>query len=231
MPHFSCSHISIIRDAQPIVGDATFSCPPGSLTVITGANGSGKSTLLQGIMGLLEPEAVQGIIQLDTHNITELSLPDRARAGIFLIHQNPVVLPGISFATLMQEMFRVHGMHTNATQRAERIAAVLEMVGLPVCYADRAVHEGFSGGEKKRLELAQLLLMQPCVALIDELDSGLDAAGCAMAIDCLAQLRRAQPEMVCVVVTHSQAFAQSLKPDQWLVMEQGILRQQLVPSP
>lgn len=181
-------------------------------------------------MGLLDPEIVQGAIQVDGQSIVELSLPERARAGIFLIHQNPVVLPGISFATLMQEMFRVHGIHDSAIRRAERIAQALEMVGLPPSYADRAVHEGFSGGEKKRLELAQLMLMQPRVALIDELDSGLDTAGCGMAIDCLAQLRRLQPAMVCVVVTHSQAFAENLNPDQWLVMEQGILRQQMVPS-
>jgi Fe-S cluster assembly ATP-binding protein len=196
----------------------------GEVHALMGPNGSGKSTLANAIMGHPSLEVTEGEIRLLGENVTETAPEERARAGLFMAFQYPVAIPGVTVAKYLR-------MAVNARREArgeseiklkdfrKDTEAAMELMDIPREFSSRYLNDGFSGGEKKRMEILQLALLQPQLAVLDETDSGLD-------IDALRTVaagvdRLAGPEMGVLIITHYQRILHLVKPDFVHVMYDG----------
>lgn len=201
-------HLSISRNEKEVLSDISFVCAPGELIVIRGKNGAGKSSLLSAMMALPGIEIVSGEVLLDGESLRSRKTYEIARAGIFLAHQEPPAIDGVSLGVVARAALETMCGVSEVPEAQRRIRETLAELGLPEDFAHKTLHAGMSGGEKKRAELFQLVLLQPKFALLDELDSGLDAASCSVAATAIAKLRSQGTGFI--VVTHSDAFAETL---------------------
>ena len=150
----------------------------GEVVVLIAVNGSGKSSFARVLAGSNQYEVVGGEVELEGKNLLKMKMDERAKVGIFLAYQNPVALPGVKVFILCKTAHEAQGNRIESVvEFKKKIEDLLVRVGLPREYVGREVNEGFSGGEKKRLELLQLLLLQPKLAILDEIDSGMDVQG------------------------------------------------------
>lgn len=203
----SCKNISLSRDGKQIISGVSFVVADGELLVITGPNGVGKSTLLRGIAGIggREGIGVRGEVEDAQGSLEELSADERFRRGVMLTFQEPPALPGVSFLTVAREMlFAKTGIRPDVAEVYAQIRAVFQRVGIAESFIERSLFEGFSGGEKKRAELALLLLARPRIALLDEIDAGLDVDGRLVAREIVCELLVDGASVVCV--THNPDF-------------------------
>ncbi len=143
---------------------------PGELHVLMGPNGSGKSTLANTIMGSSQYKIVEGSINLNGEEINNLPTEERAKKSLFLSFQSPPEIPMVNYTKFLQAILEANGMEVDLN----RIKGVLRKVGLSGEFISREVNKGFSGGERKRAEMAQMLLLKPSFAILDEPDSGVD---------------------------------------------------------
>ncbi len=203
-------HLSISRAGKKILSDISFACAPGELVVIRGKNGAGKSSLLSAMMALPGVEIAGGDFLMNDESLIGKKTFEIARSGIFLAHQEPPAIDGVSLGVVARAALETMCGVAEVPEAQRRIRETLAELGLPEDFAHKTLHASMSGGEKKRAELFQLVLLQPKFALLDELDSGLDAASCAIAASAIAKLRL--EGMGFVVVTHSDAFAEVLQP-------------------
>ena len=219
-----------VRDLHVAVGEHSVLCgvscdiPPGSLAVLMGANGSGKSTLGMALAGHPRYRVTGGQALLAGQDLLALPAHERARAGLFVSFQAPPDVPGVKnnlfIRTALNAVHEARGQPpldafdflTSAKQAASAL-------GLPETLLARPVNEGFSGGERKRNELLQLALLQPRLALLDEIDSGLDVDG-VRAVVGLVQRLRAQGTAF-IVVSHYLTLIEQLQPDTVLRLDQG----------
>jgi len=170
-------HVSIETDEgeKQILRGVDLTVNSGEVHAIMGPNGSGKSTLAYVIAGHPKYQVTDGEVLLDGENILELSVDERARAGLFLAMQYPVEVPGVSVANFLRTAkTAIDGEAPKLRTWIKDVNEALERVTLDPSFAQRSVNEGFSGGEKKRHEIAQLELLNPKFAVLDETDSGLD---------------------------------------------------------
>jgi len=219
-----------VRDLHVAVGERTVlrgvSCDvqPGSLAVLMGANGSGKSTLGMALAGHPRYRVTGGQALLAGQDLLALPAHERARAGLFVSFQAPPDVPGVKnnlfIRTALNAMHEARGQPPldafDFLASARQAAGTL---GLPETLLARPVNEGFSGGERKRNELLQLALLQPRLALLDEIDSGLDVDG-VRAVVGLVQRLRAQGTAF-IVVSHYLTLIEQLQPDAVLRLDQG----------
>jgi Fe-S cluster assembly ATP-binding protein len=203
-------HLSITRAGKDILSDISFVCAPGELIVIRGKNGAGKSSLFAGIMGLLGVEIVSGDFRIGDMSYRSKKTHEIARAGIFLAHQEPPAIDGVTLGVVARAALEMMCGVTEIPEAQRRIRETLIELGLPEDFAHKTLHASMSGGEKKRAELFQLVLVKPKFALLDEIDSGLDATSCLIAASAITKLRLEGTGFV--VVTHSDAFAEALNP-------------------
>jgi len=215
-------HVSV-EDVEILKGlDLTVKA--GEVHAIMGPNGSGKSTLAQALAGHDAYEVTDGSATFLDQDLTEMPPEERARLGLFLAFQYPVEIPGISNAYFLQsslnEVRKSHGMdELDAIEFQELLAEKMELVNVPVHFADRNVNEGFSGGEKKRNEILQMAVMEPKLAILDETDSGLDIDALRIVSDGINNLR--SDKRAFVLVTHYQRLLDYVKPDYVHVLYQG----------
>jgi Fe-S cluster assembly ATP-binding protein len=219
-----------VRDLHVAVGERTVlrgvSCDvqPGSLAVLMGANGSGKSTLGMALAGHPRYRVTGGQALLAGQDLLALPAHERARAGLFVSFQTPPDVPGVKnnlfIRTALNAVHEARGQPPldafDFLASARQAAGTL---GLPEALLARPVNEGFSGGERKRNELLQLALLQPRLALLDEIDSGLDVDG-VRAVVGLVQRLRAQGTAF-IVVSHYLTLIEQLQPDAVLRLDQG----------
>lgn len=203
-------HVSL--NETEIVHGVSCSIAPGELVVLMGPNGSGKSTLANAIMGSptyqLNPPSK---IILDEVDITEAKTEEKARAGLFLGFQNPVPIPGVSVVKLLREV-----------QKDITIKKIREVATQLHCDDSlllRGMHDGFSGGEKKKLEMLQALLLANRYALFDEIDTGLDVDALKIVASGIISLKK--KGIGCMVITHYQRLISLLPVDRVLVMREG----------
>lgn len=208
-------HLSIARAGKKILSDISFVCEPGELVVIRGKNGAGKSSLLSALMALPGVEIVSGDLRIEDRSYRSNTTYEIARAGIFLAHQEPPAIDGVSLGVVARAALETMCGVTEVPEAQRRIREALAELGLPEDFAHKTLHSSMSGGEKKRAELFQLVLLKPKFALLDEIDSGLDAASCSIAASAIAKLR--SEGTGCIVVTHSDAFAEALNPTRILI--------------
>ncbi|HVX00812.1 MAG TPA: Fe-S cluster assembly ATPase SufC, partial [Candidatus Babeliaceae bacterium] len=195
----------------------------GTTHIIMGPNGSGKTSLALGLMGHPSYALSSGSITLNGKDITDLAIHKRAQAGFFLAFQQPYDIPGVSFFTFLQEAYRSMGGVASSEDLQVRVAQAFEFVGIAREYMFRPVNHGFSGGEKKRLELAQLLVLNPCVVILDEPDSGIDAEGIMMIARVIKAVKQKRPEAILIIITHNTQLAENLEPDAVHILVQGRL--------
>ena len=196
----------------------------GQVHALMGPNGSGKSTLANAIMGHPGLEITDGEIIFQDEDITEAAPEDRSRAGLFLAFQYPVAIPGVTVAKYLRMALNAHREARGEDQiklkdfRKDTEAA-MELVNIPKEFSSRYVNDGFSGGEKKRLEILQLAMLRPQMAVLDETDSGLDIDALRVVAEGVNKF--AGPDMGVLIITHYQRVLHLVKPDFVHVMFEG----------
>ena len=228
------SHDLVIKDLQARVGDkdilkgVNLTVRQGTIHAIMGPNGSGKSTLAHIVAGHPGYEVTGGEIWFKGQNILELDADERSRLGVFLAFQYPVSVPGVTVANFLRAAINAHRAEegkdpkSTAIPMAEfrkQIREGMKVLEMDEAFARRYLNEGFSGGEKKRLEILQMTMLRPTLAVMDETDSGLDID--ALRIVAQGVNRLASPEMSALVITHYQRLLNYIKPNFVSVMMEG----------
>ncbi len=196
----------------------------GEIHALMGPNGSGKSTLANAVMGHPALEVSDGEIFFDGTEITAADPEERSRSGLFMAFQYPVAIPGVTVAKYLRMAINAHREARGETQislkefRRETETA-MELVDIPREFSSRYVNDGFSGGEKKRLEVLQMAMLKPQIAILDETDSGLDID--ALRVVAGGVNRFAGPDMGILIITHYQRILHLVEPDRVHVMYAG----------
>ena len=207
-------HVSV-EDTEILKG-LSLDVQPGEVHAIMGPNGSGKSTLASVLAGRDDYEITEGAVAFDGEDLLEMSPEERAREGLFLAFQYPVELPGVSTHQFLRTAVNSVRAHRGLPELTvtEFIALMREkaaFVNLDPKLMQRAVNEGFSGGEKKRAEIFQMAMLDPRVAILDETDSGLDIDALRVVSDGVNKLR--SENRAFVLITHYQRLLDYIKPD------------------
>lgn len=203
-------NLSIARNGREILSNVSFSVDAGECVVIRGKNGAGKSSLFAALMGLDGVEIISGELLIDDASYRSYKTYELARLGIFLAHQEPPAIDGVSLSFMARAAMEAMCGITDVPEAQSRIRAAAEQLALPEGFVHKALNADMSGGEKKRAEMFQLLVTQPKLALLDEIDSGVDAATQDILLKEIQSLRSTGTAFV--VVTHSDAFADAIKP-------------------
>ena len=196
----------------------------GRIHALMGPNGSGKSTLANAIMGHPALEVTEGTIKFEGTDITEADPDERSRMGLFMAFQYPVAIPGVTVAKYLRMIVNAHREERGEEQvklkdfRKETEAA-MELTNIPKEFSSRYVNDGFSGGEKKRMEILQLAMLRPEIAVLDETDSGLDIDALRIVSEGVNALRAEGRSFL--VITHYQRLLNHIVPDTVHVMSQG----------
>ena len=199
---------------KPVLEDICLAIEPGSIHAIMGPNGSGKSSLAYTLMGHPSYAITAGSIQLNGSDLADMPVHERARNGMFLSFQHPLEIAGVSVASFLREAYNAR--HEHVLTVADFRNVLLErcaQLDINPSFIERGMNDGFSGGEKKRFELLQLLLLQPKVAILDEIDSGLDIDSLKLIARSLELAQKENPSMAIILITHYQRILNYLIPD------------------
>jgi Fe-S cluster assembly ATP-binding protein len=197
----------------------------GEFHALMGPNGSGKSTLANALMGHPNFEVTQGQIVLDGEDITEAEPDERARAGLFMAFQYPVAIPGVTVTKYLRMVMNAHReAHGEGDiplrEFRKTVEAAMELTNVPKDFSSRYLNEGFSGGEKKRMEILQLALMQPRLAILDETDSGLDIDALNVVAHGVNTVAKGSG-MGALIITHYQRILHLVQPDRVSILFDG----------
>jgi len=204
----------------PVLNGVSLSVGAGEVHVLMGPNGSGKSTLAAAIMGSPVVTITSGTIGLYGIDITNDSTEERAKRGLYLGFQNPAELAGVGMMTFLRSVLASNGAPLDSEVIfKERMVSLVERTGLAWQVLDRNLNEGFSGGEKKRNEVFQLSVFQPKVAVMDEIDSGLDVDGARIVGEELKRFVAGGGSLF--LITHSGMAARALNPRVVYIMKDG----------
>jgi len=211
-------------DGKTILNGINLRIEAGETHAIMGPNGSGKSTLTNILSGRPGYEVTQGEVNFDGQNLFEMSPEIRAREGIFVAFQYPVEIPGVSndyFLKTSLNTIRAHRGESelDAMDFLELSREKMKLVDMPESLMGRSINEDFSGGEKKRNEVLQMLLLEPRLCVLDETDSGLDIDALRVVAEGVNALR--SPERSMLVITHYQRLLDYIVPDQVHVLSEG----------
>ena len=209
---------------REILKGLTLQIPAGEVHAIMGPNGSGKSTLAQVLAGREDYEVTAGSIVYRGENLLAMAPEERARAGVFLAFQYPIEIPGVNNAYLLKAALNAQRQSrgeppVDAFEFMKLIKNKMEVVGVPKEFMTRSVNQGFSGGEKKRNEILQMLLLEPRFAVLDETDSGLDVDALKIVAHGVNSLR--SPERSMLLVTHYERLLELIVPDRVHVLADG----------
>ncbi|WP_204983454.1 MULTISPECIES: Fe-S cluster assembly ATPase SufC [Streptococcus] len=213
-------HVSI--EDKEILKGVNLTLKTGEIAAIMGPNGTGKSTLSAAIMGNPNYEVTQGEILLDGENILDLEVDERARLGLFLAMQYPSEIPGITNAEFIRAAMNAGKEDDEKISVMDFITKLdekMEFLGMKEEMAERYLNEGFSGGEKKRNEILQLLMLEPKFALLDEIDSGLDIDALKIVSKGVNAMRG--KDFGAMIITHYQRLLNYITPDVVHIMMDG----------
>jgi Fe-S cluster assembly ATP-binding protein len=209
---------------KPVLKGLSLEVNAGEVHAIMGPNGSGKSTLSYVLAGRPGYEVTGGSVQYDGQDLLALAAEDRARAGVFLGFQYPVEIPGVNNVYLLKAAVNAARKHrglpeVDAFEFLQLVRGKMKLMQMDEAFLSRGVNEGFSGGEKKRNEILQMLVLEPRLALLDETDSGLDIDALKVVARGVNTLR--SPERAVVLVTHYQRLLDHIVPDRVHVLAKG----------
>ena len=215
-------HVNV--GARTVLNGLSLTVPDGEVHAIMGPNGTGKSTLSYVIAGREDYEVEEGEVLLDGVNILEMDATERANAGVFLAFQYPLEIPGVATMTFLKAALNAQArakgqgeLQTPEFMKQVREAAT--KLGVNQDMLKRPLNVGFSGGEKKRMEILQMALLQPKIGILDETDSGLDIDALRIVADGVNALRAQDRSFL--VITHYQRLLDYIKPDTVHVMARG----------
>ena len=218
----SCRGLSAAVDDKPILHNIDLDVPQGQVHVLMGPNGAGKSTLGHVLMGDPIYEVTDGSIQFDGQDVTELSPDKRSRAGLFLSFQAPVEIPGVPLRSFLRAMIEGRGEKLKNKEFRKLTQSLATTLDMDPSYLDRELGVGFSGGEKKKVEMLQLLLLKPKLAILDETDSGLDVDALSV-VSRGMEVYRETCDGTLLIITHNTRILEHLSVDRVHVMVQGHL--------
>ena len=216
-------NISVTVEENQVISDVSLDIKPGTVHVCMGHNGSGKSSLALGIAGHPFYQITSGSLFFDGKDITDLGPDKKAQAGIFLSQQYPQALPGVTVYNLLTESYRALHPDADQAELPKKIAQARALLKLDESFLWRNTNEGFSGGEKKRCEMLQLLVLKPKITFLDEIDSGLDVDGLKIVSKALSFFIKENPESSLFLITHYQKILEYITPDVVHVMHKGKL--------
>lgn len=205
-------------DESQILKSFSLTVKQGETHAIMGPNGTGKSTLAYTLMGHPKYSITGGSVYFDGVDLLKLSVDERSRLGLFLAFQYPVSIPGVSVANFLRAALNSHRKNQNIEDKGipipefrKAMLEKMELLKIPQEMGGRYLNEGFSGGEKKRIEILQMAMLQPRMAILDETDSGLDIDALRIVSEGIDALRN--ESMGVIVITHYQRMLNYLKPD------------------
>lgn len=211
-----------LEDGTPILNGVNLEIPAGEVHAIMGPNGSGKSTLSKVIAGHEGYVVTAGSVTLDGVDILEMDIDQRSRAGVFLAFQYPAEVPGVSNANFIRAALQARlpkGQDIDAVAYYKSLYAKMDLLEMDRKFTARSVNEGFSGGEKKRNEILQLMMLEPKYSILDETDSGLDIDALKIVAKGVNAMRSADRGFL--LITHYQRLLDYIAPDYVHVMSAG----------
>lgn len=204
-------NLTVKRGGRDVLKDISLNVDAGELVALVGPNGVGKSTLALTLLGHPSCEIAGGIIALDSIDLSKLKTHERAKKGLFLAHQEPPAITGVTVANALRAASEATRQQPYSTAAFfDKLRQGVTRLGLPYEFVDRSLNDAFSGGEKKRAELLALLVIAPRYAILDEIDSGMDAVARSMTKDILAEMRSAGTGFL--VISHNDSFIEELSP-------------------
>lgn len=213
-------------DNQEILKGLSLSIKEGEIAALMGPNGSGKSTLAHILAGHPSYTVTSGTINFNGENLLECPPEKRASNGVFLAFQYPPSIPGVSVSQFIRQC-----MQAQQKARGEDVIQIapfirllrkeMKFLQIPLSFAERSVNEGFSGGEKKRLEMLQMLILQPKLVILDEIDSGLDVDAIKIVASAVHQLDRQKTSVL--LITHYQRILDYIKPNTVHIVKEGTI--------
>src|SRR5919112_909739 len=225
MPELEIRNLHVQADEKEILKGVDLSVRSGEIHAMMGPNGSGKSTLANVIMGHPGLEVTEGQILFDGEDITEADPDERARAGLFMAFQYPVAIPGVTTAKYLRMVMNAHReahgeQPISLKDFRKTVEAAMELTHVPKEFSSRYINDGFSGGEKKRMEILQLALLKPALAIMDETDSGLDIDALRTVAEGVKTVAN-DTAMGALVITHYQRILHFLEPTHVHIMFDG----------
>lgn len=216
------SGLSASIAGKSVLNEVSAQLLPSQVMAIIGANGGGKSSLAQVLLGNPEYEIEKGGVTFGDANLFKLSVDERARAGLYVAWQNPVTIPGVSVFALCKAAYEAGGRKIDSLSDFKKKLEKLALyVGLNELHISRFVNDGFSGGEKKRLELLQILLLKPKLVILDEIDSGLDKSGRELIVKVINELKDQGSSFI--IISHYEQLIEKLEAEIVLEMKNGQL--------
>ena len=211
-------------DGNQILKGIDLEIGPGEIHAIMGRNGSGKTTTANVIMGHPEFEVEKGEVILDGEDLLEMEAWERARAGVFLSFQYPQAVPGLQVGNFLRKsVSSIRGEEAaKGSIFREDLSKAMESLDVPRSFLARYVNDGFSGGEKKRFEILQLMLLKPKLAVLDETDSGLDIDGIRTVSEVINAAIR-DSDSGALIITHYSRILEHINPDKVHVLMDGII--------
>lgn len=217
------SNLSVTVQEQDILKEVTLSIEPGSTHVLMGPNGSGKSTLALALMGHPNYAVQNGSAKLHNNDLLHIPVHKRAQKGLFLSFQQPLEISGVPIASFLKAAYEsVHG-HITPAELKEKVLHHFDLLNMDHALFYRNLHEGFSGGQKKKLEMVQLLLLKPKIAILDEIDSGLDVDALQDVAKALKYAQKEDTQCSLLIITHYQRILRYIKPDHVHIMQKGAI--------
>jgi Fe-S cluster assembly ATP-binding protein len=225
MAHLEIRNLHVSAGDKQILKGLDIDVRSDEVHALMGPNGSGKSTLANAIMGHPGLEVTEGQILLDGQDITEADPDERARLGLFMAFQYPVSIPGVTITKYLRMVMNAHREASGAGDISlkdfrKTVESAMELTNVPKEFSSRYLNEGFSGGEKKRLEILQLALQQPKIAILDETDSGLDIDALNVVAHGVNTVAKGSG-MGTLIITHYQRILHIVQPDRVSIMFEG----------
>jgi Fe-S cluster assembly ATP-binding protein len=225
MPELEIRNLHVQAEDKQILKGVNLTVLPGEVHALMGPNGSGKSTLANAIMGHPGLEVTEGQILFGGEDITEADTDERSRMGLFMAFQYPVAIPGVTITKYLRMVMNAHREargepDISLKEFRKTVEAAMELVNVPREFSSRYLNEGFSGGEKKRLEILQLALQQPKLAVLDETDSGLDIDALNVVAHGVNTIAKGA-DMGVLIITHYQRILHMVTPTKVSIMFDG----------
>jgi len=221
-PSFQISGLKASVEGKEILKGVDLSIQGGEVHAVMGPNGTGKSTLASAIMGHPKYDVTDGSITLNGEDVLEMEVDERARAGLFLAMQYPSEIPGVTNADFLRSAInarRGEGNEISLIKFIRQMEAKMKELEIDPQFMHRYLNEGFSGGEKKRNEILQMMMLEPSIVILDEIDSGLDIDALKIVAAGVNSMR--SEERGFLIITHYQRLLNYIKPDYVHVMMQG----------
>ena len=223
MPLLNVENLSVSVENKQVLKNLNLEINPGEVHVLMGPNGAGKSTLGNSLMGNPVYSIDSGKIEFDGQDLTSESTDKRAKAGMFLSFQNPLEVPGISLENFIRTAIQQRtGERVKLFQFQKEMQANMNLLNMNESYAKRDLNVGFSGGERKKSEILQLLMLKPKFAILDETDSGLDVDAVRTVSKGISEYQKNQNGAL-LIITHSTRILESIKVDYTHILVNGTI--------